>query len=180
MAAFICFLRGVNVGGKGKVPMADLRTLLEGLGFEKVKTLLQSGNVVFAAKGGTATALAGKIEAAIARRFAYQSDVHLLTPPELRCIVEANPYPAEAKKDPSHLVVRFVAKPLDKAAQSALAATAAEGEKFKVTPGALFLYYAHGIARSKLGSTLDRKDGPRGTARNWNTVTKLLDLAEAL
>jgi uncharacterized protein (DUF1697 family) len=180
MAAFICFLRGVNVGGKGKVPMADLRALLEGLGFDKVKTLLQSGNAVFAAKGGTATALAGKIEAAIEKRFAYRSDVHLLTPSDLRRIVEANPYPGEAKKDPSHLIVRFIARPIDKTAQAALAATAAEGEKFKVTPGAIFLYYAHGIARSKLGSTLDRKDGARGTGRNWNTVTKLLDLAEAL
>src|SRR5262249_44501753 len=74
MAAHICFLRGVNVGGKGKVPMAELKTVLEKLGFEKVKTVLQSGNVVFTAKGKPN---AKKIEAAIEKAFKYHSDVHL-------------------------------------------------------------------------------------------------------
>src|SRR5579862_9176374 len=85
MTGFVCFLRGVNVEGKGKVPMAELTALFEELGFESVKTVLQSGNVVFAAKGKAAE-LSKTIGSAIEERFRYRSDVHLLTPKALRAI----------------------------------------------------------------------------------------------
>jgi uncharacterized protein (DUF1697 family) len=181
MAAYICFLRGVNVGGKGKVPMAELKALLEELGFENVKTVLQSGNVVFTTRKGTAASLTRKVEAAIEKTFKYRSDVHLLTPAALRAIVDGNPYPKEAKDDPSHLVVMVVSKAPDKTAMDKLKALAKPGEKFTVTPQAVYLHYAHTIADSKMvGAAMDRALGVRGTGRNWNTVNKLLDLAEAL
>ncbi len=181
MAGFICFLRGVNVGGKGKVPMAELKVLLEELGLAKVKTVLQSGNVVFTARGGTLSSLTKKIETEIEKTFNYASDVHLLTPVELRTIIDANPYPAEAKADPSHLLVVFVPKAPDKSAKEKLAALAKPGENFTIAPRAVYVHYAHSIADSKMvGSALDRALGVRGTARNWNTVNKLLELAEAL
>ncbi|HEY1710605.1 MAG TPA: DUF1697 domain-containing protein [Rhizomicrobium sp.] len=181
MAAYICFLRGVNVGGKGKVPMAELKALLEELGFENVKTVLQSGNVVFTTKGGSVTALAKKIEAAIEKSFKYQSDAHLLTPAVLRKIVDDNPYAKEAKADPSHLVVMVVSEAPDKTANEKLATLAKPGEKFTLTSRAVYLYHAYGIADSKMiGGALDRALGVRGTGRNWNTINKLLELAEAL
>jgi uncharacterized protein (DUF1697 family) len=179
MAAYICFLRGVNVGGKGKVPMAELKTVLEDeLGFADVKTVLQSGNVVFTAKGKPSVK---KIEAAIEKAFKYQSDVHLLTPAELRKIVEANPYKKEAKAKPSQTLAMIVSQPPEKTAKEKLTALASGDEKFTVTPNAVYIFYDEGMARSKLGgSSLDRALGVRGTGRNWNTLTKLLELAEAL
>jgi uncharacterized protein (DUF1697 family) len=181
MAAIICFLRGVNVGGKGKVPMAELKTLLEDeLGFENVKTVLQSGNIVFTAKGAL-PALTKKIEALIEKTFKYQSDVHLLTPAALRKIIEGNPFKAEAKKDPSHMVGLVIPKAPHKDAQEKIEALASSSEKVKVTPHAVYLYHGEGMARTKImGGTLDRALGCRGTGRNWNTLNKMLELAEAL
>jgi len=181
MGAFIGFLRGVNVGGKGKVPMAELKSLLETLGFENVKTVLQSGNVVFTAKRGTAVVLGKKIEAAIEKAFKYQSDVHLLSPAQLRKIVDGNPFAAEAKKDPSHLIALIVSEAPARDAQAKIEALAAPTEKVKVTPHAVYLYHGGGIARTKImGGALDRALSTRGTGRNWNTLNKMLELAEAL
>jgi len=179
MAAYICFLRGVNVGGKGKVPMTELKTLFEGrLGFENVKTLLQSGNIVFTAK---AKPVAAKIEAAIEKAFAYKSDVHVLTPAKLRKIIEDNPFPADAKKDPSHTVALIISQPPAADAEAKVAALATKTEKFKITPQAVYMSLHLTMADTKLaGAPLDRALGVRGTARNWNTLNKLLALAEAL
>ena len=177
MAAHICFLRGVNVGGKGKVPMAELRTVLEHLGFENVKTVLQSGNVVFTAKGKPQ---AKTIEAAIEKAFKYRSDVHLLTPAELRTIVKGNPYKEAAEKDPGHMVVFVLqGKPLP-TAKAKLETVATDAEKFTIKPGVVYAHFGDGMGRSKLAATMDRALGVRGTARNWNTINKVLELAEAL
>jgi uncharacterized protein (DUF1697 family) len=179
MAAFICFLRGVNVGGKGKVPMADLRALFEDHGCKSVKTVLQSGNVVFSATGSGAT-LARKLEAAIEETFRCKSEIQVLTLPELRCIVDDNPFPAEARKDPSHLLVHFLPKAPAKDASAKMTTLAAPGERLALTSAAAYVFYAHGIASSKLAGGIDRALGVRGTGRNWNTVTKMLALAEVL
>jgi uncharacterized protein (DUF1697 family) len=178
MAAYICFLRGVNVGGKGKVPMAELKTVLEKLGFENVKTVLQSGNVVFTTK---AKPQVKKIEDAIEKAFKYRSDVHVLTPAQLRKIIEGNPHPSEVKKDPSHTVAVIVSKAPEKSAAEKLAPLASKTEKFVVTPHAVYIYYGDMMAKSKMaGGGLDRALGVRGTVRNWNTLNKMLELAEAL
>jgi uncharacterized protein (DUF1697 family) len=179
MAAHICFLRGVNVGGKGKVPMAELKAVFEGaLGFANVKTLLQSGNVVFTTK---AKPQAKAIEGAIERAFGYRSDVHLLTPEALRKIIESNPLTAEAKKDPSHTVAVIVSQAPAKAASENLVSLAVRKEKFVVTQNAVYIFYGLAMADSKMsGAALDRALGVRGTARNWNTLNKVLELAESL
>jgi uncharacterized protein (DUF1697 family) len=179
MAAYICFLRGVNVGGKGKVPMTELKTLFEDkLGFENVKTLLQSGNIVFTAK---AKPVAAKIEATIEKAFAYKSDVHVLTPAALRRIIEGNPFPADAKNDPSHTVALIISQAPGKDAEAKVAALVTKTEKFKITPQAVYMSLHLTMAGTKLsGAPLDRALGVRGTARNWNTLNKLLALAEAL
>lgn len=177
MAAYICFLRGVNVGGKGKVPMAELKSVLEELGFENVKTVLQSGNVVFTAKGKPE---AKKIEAAIERAFKYRSDVHLLTRAQLRKVIADNPYQQAAKKDPGHMVVFILPdKPLA-TAKAKLETVACKDEKFTIRPHAVYAHFGNGMGRSRLAATMDRALGVRGTARNWNTLNKVFELAEAL
>jgi uncharacterized protein (DUF1697 family) len=180
MAAIICFLRGVNVGGKGKVPMRELKTLMEDeLGCQNVKTLLQSGNVVFTAKG-TLPALKKKIETAIEKAFKYKSDAYLLTPADLRKIVDGNPYTDAAKRDSGHLIAYVLpGRPLA-TAKAKLDTVATQYEAFTIKPHVVYAHFGAGMGRSRMAATMDRALGVRGTARNWNTLTKVLELAEAL
>ena len=179
-AATICFLRGVNVGGNGRVPMNELKALLEEEhGCEKVKTLLQSGNVVFKARG-TLPELKKRLETAIEDAFNYQSDVHLMRPDQLRKIIEANPYPEEAKTDPSHLLGLIVSSAPEEGAEDRLKPLAVN-ELFTISEDVVYIYYGKRMAGSKMaGTALDRALGVRGTGRNWNTLNKVLALAEAL
>jgi uncharacterized protein (DUF1697 family) len=179
MATYVCFLRGVNVGGKGKVPMAELKALFEDQGCTSVKTLLQSGNVVFRAKG-TKASLTRMLQAAIEKVFKYRSEIQLLTPAELRHVVEGNPFTAEAKKDPGHVVVHFLPQTPAKDATDRLIPLVQAGESFSLYTTRAYVFYAHGQGRSKLAAGMDRALGVRGTARNWNTVTKMLALADEL
>jgi uncharacterized protein (DUF1697 family) len=159
--------------------MAELKRLFEEeLGFTNVKTLLQSGNVVFSAK---AKPKGKAIEDAIEKAFGYRSDVHLMAPEALRQIIESNPLTAEAKKDPSHTVAVIVSQAPGVGAAANLVALAVKKEKFMVTPNAVYIFFGDAMADSKLaGAALDRALGVRGTARNWNTLNKVLELAEAI
>jgi uncharacterized protein (DUF1697 family) len=181
MAAVICLLRGVNVGGRGTIKMSDLKTLFENLGFDPVHTVLQSGNVVFGAKSASLPALAKTIAAAMKQELNASPDVILRTPKDMRAVVQANPFGEEARSDPSHLVVQFLHDKADKAAQTKLDVLAQPPEKFVIAERKVYLHYPHGLARSKLGGpAMDKALGSRGTARNWNTILKLLELAEAI
>lgn len=179
MAVHITLLRGINVGGRGIVPMAELRAMIEGLGFTNVRTLLQSGNVVFEG-AGIAAEVERKLEAATEKRFEHRIDYVLRSTAEWRAAINANPFPAEAKSDPAHLVVMFLkAKP--KAGAVTTLRAAIKGRE-QVCPGAQHLYitYPDGIGTSKFtGALIERALGTRGTARNWNTVLKLAALAGA-
>jgi len=124
--------------------------------------------------------LARKLEAAVEKTFRYKSEIQLLTLAELRGIVEGNPFPTEAKRDPSHLLVHFLPRAPAADASDKMKALVVPGEKFALTRVAAYVFYAHGIARSKLAGGIDRALGVRGTGRNWNTVMKMLALAEAL
>jgi uncharacterized protein (DUF1697 family) len=105
MARYALFLRGINVGGRNLVPMAGLRTLLEREGFEDVATLLQSGNAVFSAASKPAAVLEGRLEKAIASALKVECDCFVRTAGEWATLAGANPFPAEAKRDPGHLLV---------------------------------------------------------------------------
>jgi uncharacterized protein (DUF1697 family) len=107
-------------------------------------------------------------------------EVILRTLPELRAMVKDNPFPDEAKADPGHLLVQFLAGPSDKSATAKLEALANPPEKFVIGDREVYVHYANGAGRSKLGGpAMDRALGARGTARNWNTILKLLELAES-
>lgn len=171
----IAMIRGVNVGGRNMLSMAVLKELCENMGLEAVQTLLQSGNVVFrSAKKVSEQAL----EKAIAAKTGLDVRVFLRTPQELEAIIAKNPFPDAAKNDPGHLIVLFLeSEPAAKAKTWLAEATANGPEKAVVAKREIYVNYGEGMGRSKL--VLDeRRLGVSGTARNWNTVTKLLGLAK--
>ena len=177
MTSYVALLRGVNVGGNKMVAMADLRTMLEALGFQDAKTLLQSGNAVFRGAAKSPAKLEQLLEAEAKKRLGLTCDVHVRTAEELRAAIDANPLEAEAKKDPSRFTVTFYKTPLDKAAVKA-AQAAIEGPEIVRGDGRhLYMYWPDGQGTSKAGIVVGKILKVNGTARNWNTVLKLAALA---
>jgi uncharacterized protein (DUF1697 family) len=172
MPRYIGLLRGINVGGKNMVPMAQLRTLFESLGHTGVSTFIQSGNIVFTTRGSISSE---SLETAIAGRFGIAITVVLRTPDELKRVVEANPF---AHVDPSKVHVGFLARKPSAAAVAGLDAERFRPEEFAVRGSDLYLHLPNGMGRTKLPAYLDRQLKIPTTIRNWNTATKLLGLAE--
>jgi uncharacterized protein (DUF1697 family) len=177
MNTYVALLRAVNVGGTGKLPMADLRKVLDGLGFKNVETYIQSGNVVFDAVGSPA-----KVRAAIAvelqKLMGAPVEVMVRTHEDLSRIIAANPFAAEAAADGARVHVAFLGGPAATGAQGALAGIVtkypARRDRFHLAGDVLYLHLPDGAAETKFsGKTLDRAMGVAGTGRNWNTVLKL-------
>lgn len=178
MARYVALLRGINVGGNKKVPMAQLRGLLEGLGYTDVATLLQSGNAVFTSKEKSPAKLAKQLEAAIAKEFGFEVAIILRTRDELAAAIKANPLPG-AEDAPSQFVVTFLSDVPDQKRLKEIDPAAYLPDEFRVVGREIYARFPNGIRDSKLAVVLG---GPRlgvtPTARNWNTVTKLLELAD--
>ena len=168
MPTHVALLRGINVGGRGRVAMADLRELVASLGYEDVATYVQSGNVVFTGESVDAAAL----EAAIEKGLGVSSAVVMLRREELERVVADNPWPDE--KDGKHLHVIFTAGEPDAGVVSAAQEKASGGDEARIVNGTLYMHTPNGLGRSKLAAELSRKGPEDGTARNWTTVTKLL------
>lgn len=159
------------------MPMADLRAMVTGLGFSDVRTLLQSGNLVFRG-GGTDEAVEAVLEAESERRFGYQADYFVRTAGEWEEAIAANPFTDEARDDPARLVVVTLKSVVAEGALAALRG-AIKGREYADTKGrAAYIVHPDGQGESKLTITvIERALGARGTARNWNTVLKLASLA---
>ena len=170
MPTVVGLLRGVNVGGR-TMPMAELRELVESLGFDDVRTYIQSGNVLFSAKKRPAAA---ELEAAIERRFGLEVDVMLRSAAELERTIEHNPFP---DADRSKLHVGFMARKPTAAVVGALDAEAFLPEQFAIEGTELYLHLPSGMGRTKLPDFVLRRVKVPTTIRNWNTVTKLAELA---
>jgi uncharacterized protein (DUF1697 family) len=171
---FIALLRGVNVGGKSLVSMAELRSLFTSLGFGDVQTYVQSGNVVFAARG-KAERLAARIEREIAAAFDVKPAVILRTPAELERAAKGNPY---ARADTSKLHVVFLDRAPTKSALAKLDPDRSPGDELTVKRREIYLHLPKGAGRSKLTlDYLERVLGVRGTQRNWKTLLKLIELS---
>ncbi len=181
MTVAISLLRAVNVGGHNKIKMEALRTLYESIGLAKATTYIQSGNVVFRTKGPGIAALAARIEKAIEASFGFRPDVMVRTAAELRDVIARNPFASRVGIDPGKLLVSFLGdKPTPKACEAALAIPA-NPEEFRVSGRELYIYFPNGAGKSKLPiGRIEKALGTSGTGRNWNTVTKLLELAEEL
>ncbi len=179
MTTYIGLLRAINVGGRNRLAMSDLRTFLESLGHSKVQTLLQSGNVVFEAKPTTSrTALERRLEAETKKVFKLDVSYCVRTVAEWEAIVSRNPFLREAKRDPARLVVMCLKAEPSSAQLMALRAAIRGPETVELDGGQLYAFYPAGQGASKLVNALiESKLQTRGTARNWNTVLKLAALA---
>ncbi len=174
---YIALLRAVNVGGYGKLSMAEFRRLLEGLGFKNVETYIQSGNAVFDAAGSTARVKA-TIVAGLEKLLGTPIEVMIRTHEELERIIAANPFAAEAAADGARVHVAFLAGPAPASAVAGLNRIVeqypARKDRFHLAGDCLYLHLPDGAAETKFsGKTMDRAMGVAGTGRNWNTVVKL-------
>ncbi|HVN74854.1 MAG TPA: DUF1697 domain-containing protein [Thermoanaerobaculaceae bacterium] len=177
---YIALLRAVNVAGHGKVGMADLRALFTRLGFEGARSLLQSGNLIFGAAGAAPAELESRLEAAAEARLGLRTDFLVRSAGEWDEVVAANPFPAEAKRDPGRLVVLALKDAPPPARFAALQAAVVGREIVRGAGRHAYVTYPDGQGRSRLTLALiERTLGTRGTARNWNTVLKLAALAGA-
>ncbi len=179
-ATYVGLLRGINLGGHAKVAMADLRALVAGLGFGDVRTLLQSGNVVFRGDHDSPAALEGRLEAEAVRHLGQRIDFFVRTADEWAAIVARNPFSHEAARDPGHLVVMCLKQAPAATAVEALQATITGPEVLRADGRQLYITYPAGIGPSRLtGAAIESRLRTRGTARNWNTVLKVAALAGA-
>lgn len=177
MPVTIFLLRAVNLGGATTIKMEALRGIAEALGFRHPTTLLQSGNLVAAHDGASAEA-AARLEAVLAKDFAYAPGVIARSRSELDEAIARNPLPLSAGQDPKFLQYIALASRPESGALERLTADYAGPETIALRGSDLFVYYAEGVGRSKLTNALiERRLGVKGTARNWNTVTKLAALA---
>lgn len=172
MTQYIALLRGINLGGHKRVAMADLRALLSKMGFADVRTLLQSGNVLFRGPKKPSAALEQELEVALEKALKMTVDFHVRTADEWRKIIQANPFPAEATKDPSRFVMTCYKMPLDPGKVKAAQAAITGPERLRADGRHLYMTFPDGQGNSKAAIIVAKMLGA-GTARNWNTVLKL-------
>jgi uncharacterized protein (DUF1697 family) len=180
MATHVALLRGINVGGRNKVPMAELRTMVSELGFVDVSTYIQSGNVLFSTAGADTDEIASAIAAGLSATFCLDVGVVVVTRDELAAVISRNPYPDEANQKCLHAVF-LAAEPSPERLDRLAAVQASVQEKkggrdsLTVVGRVLYLHTPDGFGTSELAKALARLTGD-GTARNWATSTKLLEL----
>ena len=175
---YVALLRGVNVGGRNKLPMADLRDIFSAAGYSAVQTYIQSGNVVFEAEQDLAGRTPEIVTESIRRRFGYETVVVVRSREELRQVAASNPF--DTSGDPRFLQVAFLGDTPDAEAVSRLDPQRSPPDAFAVRGRHVYLHYPAGVARSKLTNEyLAAQLQPASTMRNWRTVLRLLELAEA-
>jgi len=181
VAVIISMLRGVNVGGHKKIKMEALRALYESLKLRDAQTYVQSGNVIFRTDGREISRLAKRIEDGIERKFGFRSSVILRTAAEMREVVARNPFAKRRGIEPSKLLVSFLASDPGEEAREKIRQMKCDPEEMRIEGRELYIYFPNGIGRSKLsGAALEKTLKTPGTGRNWNSVTKMLEMAEKL
>ena len=176
----ISMLRGVNVGGHNKIKMDALRALYESLGLKSVQTYVQSGNVIFTTGKRSLDQLAKDIEDAIERQFGFRSSTILRTPAELREVIQKNPFAGRLDVEPGKLQVTFLASDPGKDARDKVLAMKIDPEELAFGIREHYTYFPNGAGQSKVPAAMERALKTPGTARNWNSVTKMLEMAEKL
>jgi uncharacterized protein (DUF1697 family) len=181
MPVLISMLRGVNVGGHNKIKMDDLRALCESLKFEDPRTYVQSGNVIFRTKEKSSPALAKKIQDAIERKFGFRPAVIVRTTDELRRAIAATPFAATRNLEPGKILVTFLGDEPGPGVNATLRGLKDYPEEIHLKGRELYIYFPDGAGKSKLPwSKVEKLVQTTGTARNWNSVTKMLAMAEEL
>lgn len=175
MSSWVGFLRGINVGGHRKLPMADLRELHANLGHTNVVTYIASGNVVFGAEGKAKT-IAEDLTSAIQDRFGYDVPVVVLPKKDLNQIADSSPFtPPEI--DPKKIGIAFTHGKIPAAAKKVPTDHFGANDRMVVGDGAVYLHYPNGMSESKMSAgSLEALLGVPCTVRNWNTTVKMVDL----
>jgi uncharacterized protein (DUF1697 family) len=181
MPVLISMLRGVNLGPHNRIKMDALRALYVSLEFEDPRTYVQSGNVIFRTKEKNTTQLAKKIQGGIERAFGFRPEVILRTAAEVRSAIAASPFAGRRDLEPGKLLVTFLAGEPGPQARATLAGFKGHPEELHLKGRELYIYFPNGAGRSKLPwSQVASLLKTTGTARNWNSVTKMLEIAEKL
>jgi len=179
MKTIICLLRGINVGGHHKLPMRELVTVLEGLGLRNAKTYIQSGNVVFQSERTDLPVLAQEIGAAIGNSHGFVPQIMLLSLADWETAVSQNPYPA-AEENHKTLHFYFLESAPPNPDLALLESLKSEREQFELIDAVFYLHAPDGIGRSKLAAKVEKAVGVAATARNWRTVSKIMEMATAV
>ena len=174
MTVYVALLRGINVGGNRKIPMAELRRIVAEAGGVDVQTYIQSGNVVFGHRSRSASRLGSDLQARIEATTGLEVPVVVRTRDDLSSVVAANPY---AGAEPTHLHVAFLATDPDLAAFDRIDRAAFLPEECVLADREIYLHLPDGMGRAKLPAALGRV--ATVTVRNWRTVTVLRDLADS-
>ncbi len=173
MPIYISMLRGINVGGHKRIKMDQLRRSFEALGFEQVKTYIQSGNVVFTT-GKTSPALSKRIEERIVKDFGFSASVITRTADEMSKMIAENPFLKQRGIDPAKLHVMFLSEPPTPAALKELAEVTVAPEQCQCSAREIYFYLPNGVSKSVLwNSPVDRILAVVTTTRNWRTVNTL-------
>jgi uncharacterized protein (DUF1697 family) len=181
MPVMIAMLRGVNVGGHNKIRMEALRALCTKLKLRDACTYVQSGNVIFRTDERDLASLAKRLQNAIERDFGFRPDIVLRTSAELRDVIARNPFAKRRNIEPSRLLVTFLASDPGPEARDKAAKIKTEPEELRIDRREVYIYFPNGMARPKMSwPTIERTLRTSGTGRNWNSVTKMLAIAEKL
>jgi uncharacterized protein (DUF1697 family) len=181
MAVIICMLRGVNVGGHNKIKMDALKALCVSLKLKDPQTFIQSGNVIFRTEEKDLANVAKRIGDAIQKKIGFRPDVILRTAAELRDAIARNPFAKRTGIEPNRFLVTFLAADPGKEALKKALAIETAPEELHILGREAYIYFHNGMARPKMSwPKIERALGTSGTGRNWNSVTKMLEMAEKL
>jgi len=181
MTVIISMLRGVNVGGHNKIKMDTLMALYESLKLRDAQTYVQSGNVIFKTDERDIARLAKRIEDGIERKFGFRPDVVLRTAAEMKDVVARNPFAKRRGIEPGKLLVTFLDSDPGEEAREKVRQMKCDPEELRVEGREIYIYFPNGAGRSKLPwAGLGKMLKTQGTGRNWNSVTKMLEIAEKM
>jgi uncharacterized protein (DUF1697 family) len=177
MKTYIALFRGINVGGNNMLPMKALKVLMEKHDCTDVQTYIQSGNVVFRNATPDVSRVATRLTAAVSKNHGFEPRVLVLTCEEVEKAARANPFP-EAAEDPQRVHLFFLAETPTKPDLKGLEQIKTKTERFALKGRVFYVHTPDGLGTSKLAARVEKCLGVAATARNWRTVTKLLELAK--
>ena len=180
MTKFVALLRAVNLGSHQQVAMSALRDFAKDLGFRDVRTILQSGNLVFEAERLSAKGLENLLESKAKTALRFATDFFVRSAKDWKILVEKNPFPDEAERAPGRLIVMFLKHSPNPSGLKALRDAIRGPEVVEIVGKQAYIVYPDGIGRSRLtNAVIEGKLGTRSTGRNWNTVLKIAALANS-